>query len=42
VLIALLTRDIPKAAITVAIVPKTTRVTILTTRPFSRVFSTTA
>ena len=34
--------DIPKAAITAAIVPKTTRVTIFTTRPFSRVFSTTA
>jgi hypothetical protein len=42
VLIARLTFDIPNAAITAAIVPKTTRVAIDTTRPFSRVFSTTA
>ena len=34
--------DILSAAVTAAIVPKTTRVAIATTRPFSRVFSTTA
>jgi hypothetical protein len=42
VLIAQLTADIPRAASTAAIVPKTTRVAIATTRPFARVFSTTA
>jgi len=34
--------DIPSAEFTAAIVPKTTRVAIDTTRPFSLVFSTTA
>ena len=42
VLIAVLTRDIPNAAVTAATVPKTARVATFATRPFSRVFWTTA
>ena len=42
VLIHRLTLDFAAAACTAAIVPKTTRVTISTTRPFPRRFSTVA
>jgi hypothetical protein len=42
VLIDRLTLDFASAACTAAIVPKTTRVTTSTTRPFSRRFSTVA
>jgi len=41
-LMALLTRDSAKAAITAATVPKITRKSIFTTRPFSRVLWTVA
>ena len=41
-LLAALLHDCGKAATTAAIVPNTTRVRIFTTRPFARVFSTTA